>query len=315
MTSLSRRLLPSTSALTAFDAVARHASFSNAAAELSLTQGAVSRQISALEAQLGVALFDRSSRHVVLNDAGRAYLQAIGPALSAIRAASLHVMSKMQGSSLNLAFLPTFGTRWLIPRIPRFVAQYPDIILNFATRIGQFDFERENIDAAIHVGQPDWPDADCVFLMEETVAPVCSPDFLRNNPLSSPQDILQLPLFHMASRTGAWEHWFKSLDVANIPPGGPHNGMRFEQFSNVAQACMAGLGVALMPLMLIRSEIESGQLVVAWPHIIKSPRNYYFVAPTPRADYAPVVAFRQWLLDEITQEEGSSRVMLSPVIS
>ncbi len=186
-------LAPSTSALAAFDAVARHESFSAAAEELSLTQGAVSRQIATLEEQLGTALFDRTSRNVVLSDAGRVYLKAVGPALASIRAASLQVMSHMRGTTLNLAFLPTFGTRWLIPRIPRFVAKYPDIILNFATRIGQFDFDREGLDAAIHIGQPDWPNADSVFLMDETVAPVCSPAFLQQNPVHVPADLLPLP--------------------------------------------------------------------------------------------------------------------------
>lgn len=300
MTSISRRLLPSTSALAAFDAVARHESFSAAAEELSLTQGAVSRQIATLEEQLGTALFDRTSRHVVLSDAGRAYLKAVGPALASIRAASLQVMSQMRGTTLNLAFLPTFGTRWLIPRIPRFVAKYPDIILNFATRIGQFDFDREGLDAAIHIGQPDWPNADSVFLMDETVAPVCSPAFLQRNPVQAPTDLLPLPLFHMASRSGAWDHWFKSLDMA--APVSP--GMRFEQFSNVSQACIAGLGVALMPLFLIRAEIENGQLVVACPYTVKSPSSYYFVTPRARSSTPAVSAFRDWLLAEIKSERS-----------
>ncbi|MHC5230389.1 LysR family transcriptional regulator [Brucella sp. LJL56] len=298
MTSISRRLLPSTSALAAFDAVARHESFSAAAEELSLTQGAVSRQIATLEEQLGTALFDRTSRHVVLSDAGRVYLKAVGPALASIRAASLQVMSQMRGTTLNLAFLPTFGTRWLIPRIPRFVAKYPDIILNFATRIGQFDFDREGLDAAIHIGQSDWPNADSIFLMDETVAPVCSPVFLQQNPVRAPVDLLPLPLFNMASRPGAWDHWFKSLDMA--APASP--GMRFEQFSNVSQACVAGLGVALMPLFLIRAEIESGQLVVACPHTVKSPSSYYFVTPKARSHTPAVSAFRDWLLTEIKYE-------------
>lgn len=302
MTSISRRLLPSTSALAAFDAVARHESFSAAAEELSLTQGAVSRQIATLEEQLGTALFDRTSRNVVLSDAGRVYLKAVGPALASIRAASLQVMSHMRGTTLNLAFLPTFGTRWLIPRIPRFVAKYPDIILNFATRIGQFDFDREGLDAAIHIGQPDWPNADSVFLMDETVAPVCSPAFLQQNPVHAPADLLPLPLFNMASRPGARDHWFKSLDIA--APVSP--GMRFEQFSNVSQACIAGLGVALMPLFLIRAEIDSGQLVVACPHTVKSPSSYYFVTPKARSSTPAVSAFRDWLLAEVKSENSRS---------
>lgn len=306
MTSLSRRLLPSTAALAAFDAVARHESFSAAAQELSLTQSAVSRQINALETQLGIALFERSSRHVALSEAGRTYLNAVSPALAAIRAASLHVMSRMQGNVLNLAFLPTFGTRWLIPRIPRFVEQYPDIILNFATRIGQFDFEREGLDAAIHIGKPDWPNADCTFLLEEIVVPVCSPKFLQHHPISDPRDLLALPLFNMASRPDAWNLWFKSLDLT-----APNStGMRFEQFSNVAQACIAGLGIALMPLFLINAEIESKQLVIAFPHTMKSPSSYYFVTPASRTDTPAVTAFRDWLLGEVSRETDPHAIEL-----
>lgn len=307
MSSLSRRLLPSTSALAAFDAVARHQSFSVAAEELSLTQGAISRQIAALEEQLGTALFERSSRHVQLSSAGHAYLKAIGPALAAIRAASLQLMTQMRGTVLNLAFLPTFGTRWLIPRIPDFVARHPDIILNFATRIGQFDFDREGLDAAIHIGQPDWPNADCIFLMDETVAPVCSPAFLQQNPLTRPADLLRLPLFHMASRPGAWDHWFKSLGLTASVSG----GMRFEQFSNVSQACQAGLGVALMPLFLIQSELESGQLAVAWPHKVRSPSSYYFVSPKSRADTPAVAAFRDWLVAEAKRDQAMDLAAIS----
>ncbi|MBN9046385.1 MAG: LysR family transcriptional regulator [Rhizobiales bacterium] len=306
MSNLSRRLLPSTSALAAFEAVARLMSFSAAAAELSLTQGAVSRQIAALEEQLGAALFDRTSRQVALSEAGRAYLKAVGPALASIRAASLQVMSQMRGRTLNLAFLPTFGTRWLIPRVPRFVALHPDIILNFATRIGQFDFDREGLDAAIHIGRPDWPNADCVFLMDETVAPVCSPAFLAAHPVEKPADLLKLPLFHMASRPGAWEHWFASAGVAAPPPG----GMRFEQFSNVSQACIAGLGVALMPQFLIRAEIESGQLVAAFPHSVKSPSSYYFVTPKARAASPAVAVFRDWLVAEANRDADPHAIEL-----
>ncbi|MFC4625046.1 LysR family transcriptional regulator [Daeguia caeni] len=309
MTTLSRRLLPSTSALAAFDAVARYGSFSEAAEELSLTQGAISRQINGLEELLGVVLFERTSRRVALSEAGQKYLQAVGPALAAIRAASLQLMSQTKATTLNLALLPTFGTRWLIPRIPRFVAKHPDITLNFSTRIGQFDFAREQLDAAIHIGQPDWPNADCTYLMGETVAPVCSPGFLNAHPIQVPEDLLRLPLFTMASRPGAWDYWFKSIGVSGPVP----HGMRFEQFSNVSQACIAGLGVALMPLFLIGAELESGQLVVAYPHSVKSPSNYYFVTPRDRAHLPAVQAFLSWLLDEIRDQQDPHAIELMAI--
>ena len=300
MTSLSRRLLPSTAALAAFESVARLRSFSAAAEELALTQGAISRQVSGLEDLLGTLLFERTSRGVVLTSAGAEYAKAVGAALSQIRSASLQAMTKRHNDTLNLAILPTFGTRWLMPRIPGFVARHPEITLNFATRIGIFDFERDGIDMAIHIGQPDWPGADCAFLMEEMVAPVCSPAFLADHPIDRAEDIMGLPLLHMASRPGAWAHWFQSLGI----PGGPAQGMRFEQFGSVAQACAAGLGVALMPLFLIDSELATGRLVQAYPHQVRSPSAYYAVAPLTKTDFRPVVAFRSWLLEEVERYRG-----------
>ena len=132
MTSLSRKLLPSTSALAAFDSVARLGSFSAAADELALTQGAISRQVMSLEEQLGVRLFERGARGVALTTEGSAYAKSIAAALGEIRSASLQIMTKTHGNTLNLAMLPTFGTRWLLPRIPDFVANHPEITINFA---------------------------------------------------------------------------------------------------------------------------------------------------------------------------------------
>ncbi|CDZ70210.1 LysR family transcriptional regulator [Neorhizobium galegae] len=295
MVSLSRKLLPSTSALAAFDSVARLGSFSGAAEELSLTQGAISRQVSGLEEQLGIQLFHRTSRGVSLTSAGADYAKAVANALSQIRSASLQVMTKRHSDQLNLAILPTFGTRWLMPRIPQFVARHPEITLNFATRIGVFDFDRDGIDMAIHIGQPDWPGAECTFLMEEMVAPVSSPAFLASHPIKKAEDLMRLPLLHMASRPGAWNHWFESLGIT----GTPSQGMRFEQFGNVAQACITGLGVALMPLFLIDSELATGQLVEAFPHQVRGTSAYYAVAPLSKTDFHPVVAFRAWLIEEI----------------
>jgi DNA-binding transcriptional LysR family regulator len=188
-----------------------------------------------------------------------------------------------------------------MPRIPRFVARHPEITLNFATRIGVFDFDRDDMDMAIHIGQPDWPGAESTFLMEEMVAPIASPLFLNSHPIVKVEDLLRLPLLQMASRPGAWSHFFESLQVN----GTPSQAMRFEQFSNVAQACIAGLGLALMPLFLIDSELANGQLVQAFPHQVKSTSAYYAVAPLSRKDFRPVVAFRAWLLEEVARyQEG-----------
>ncbi|MER8566121.1 LysR family transcriptional regulator [Mesorhizobium sp. M0924] len=293
-----RRLLPSTSALAAFEAVARLGSFTAAAQELDLTQGAVSRQIALLEEQFGRRLFERDSRNVRLSTAGEIYAEAVRAALGQLRDAALGLMSNRHSGMLNLAILPTFGTRWLMPLIPDFVAENPDITINFVTRISRFDFARERLDAAIHHGQPDWPDADSTLLMRETVMPVVSPDFLASRDITTAADISRLPLLHMATRPGAWGEWFEEQGLS--APIGP--GMQFEQFGTVAQACMAGLGVALLPQVLIAGELQRGQLVPAPGQPMQSRSAYYLVVPNDKRGHPPVVSFRDWLLGQVEKE-------------
>lgn len=293
-----RRLLPSTSALAAFEAVARLGSFTAAAQELDLTQGAVSRQISMLEEQFGRRLFERDSRNVRLSTAGEIYAEAVRAALGQLRDAALGLMSNRHSGMLNLAILPTFGTRWLMRLIPDFVAKNPDITINFVTRIGRFDFARERLDAAIHHGQPDWPDADSTLLMRETVMPVVSPEFLASRAITTAADISRLPLLHMATRPGAWSEWFEEQGLS--APTGP--GMQFEQFGTVAQACMAGLGVALLPQVLIAGELQRGQLVPTPGQPMQSRSAYYLVVPHDKRGHPPVASFRDWLLGRVDKE-------------
>ncbi|MGX9144099.1 LysR family transcriptional regulator [Mesorhizobium sp. 128a] len=293
-----RRLLPSTSALAAFEAVARLGSFTAAAQELDLTQGAVSRQIKLMEEQFGRKLFERDSRNVRLSAAGEVYAEAVRAALGQLRDAALGLMSNRHSGMLNLAILPTFGTRWLMPLIPDFVENNPDITINFVTRIGRFDFARERLDAAIHHGQPDWPDADSTLLMRETVMPVVSPEFLASRDIATAADISRLPLLHMATRPGAWSEWFEAQGLS--APSGP--GMQFEQFGTVAQACMAGLGVALLPQVLIAGELQRGQLVPTPGQPMQSRSAYYLVVPHDKRGHLPVASFRDWLLGQVEKE-------------
>lgn len=297
MTSLQRRLLPSTSALAAFDAVARLGSFSTAAQELSLTQGAISRQIANLEAQLAATLFHREGRGASLTDVGRAYHEAISGALAAIRSASLDAMTKRHADTLTLAIPPTFGTRWLMPRISGFVAQNPGITLNFATRIRPFDFAAERIDAAIYVGETMWPGAEMVMLMGETVVPTCSPSFRLPHAPAAPADLKTVPLLHLKSRPSAWSRWFEACGETPAST----DGMTFEQFTTVAQACVAGLGVALLPVFLVATELQSGQLVVAVDRPTTSGAGYYLVHPKGQGAAGPLAAFKRWLVTEAAQ--------------
>lgn len=286
------RLLPSTSMMTAFDAVARTGSFTAAARELNLTQGAISRQVSALENQLDVGLFKRIRKTIQITDAGKIYAREIHAALQAIRKASLNAMTDPLIGTFNLAILPTFGSRWLMPRFPLFLKENPDIIVNFVSKLSAFDFHSENLHAAIHYGTPDWPGTDSTFLMSEKSVPVCSPKILSEHPLRTTEDLKQLPLLHLLTRPDAWQNWFESNELE--PPR--EQGMHFEQISIIAQAAVAGLGLALLPQFLIQSELDRGELVVIFDRPLQSDSGYHLVTPVNYSDYAPIAAFRDWIL-------------------
>ena len=288
----SRRFLPSIGWLAAFEAAARTASFTAAAKELDLTQSAVSRQIKALEEQLGVELFVRERQTVRLTYAGEAYARDIRDALRRISTASLALRANPDGGTLNLAILPTFGTRWLAPRLPDFLAKNPGITINLATRLVEFDFRFDTMDLAIHFGSPDWLGVDHVTLATETVLPMASPAFVRSHPVDGdPERLRHLPLLHITSRPSAWERWLEANGVGSSGL----TGMLFDQFATIAQAAMAGLGVALLPTFLVRQEIERGELVAVIDRPLRSREAYYLMWPRERGQYKPLLAFKNWL--------------------
>jgi len=306
---IEKKLLPSISMLAAFDATARKGSVSAAARELNLTHGAISRQVAALEFQLGASLFVRSARGVRLTNVGKAYAVEIRAALSALRNASLKVITSPLSCTMNLAILPTFGTRWLMPRFPGFLQEHPDITVNFVTRLTRFEFGAEGIDTAIHYGTPNWPDAECTFLMGEKAIPVCSPALLPRAKDMLGNDLQDVPLLHLESRADAWKDWF-NIHGLDIPSN--TGTMVFEQFSIVARAAVAGLGVALLPRFLIRGELDRGELVVLSDQALKSEMGYYLVTPNAKTDYAPVVALREWLLGTIEREKAKPSSRSAP---
>jgi LysR family glycine cleavage system transcriptional activator len=293
-----RRFLPSLSLLSAFEAAARTGSITAAARELNLTQSAVSRQIKALEEQLKVELFVRERQTIHLTTAGEAYASEVREALHKISTASLNLRANPSGGTLNLAILPTFGTRWLAPRLPTFLASNPGITINLATRLSFFDFRFEPMDAAIHFGQAVWPGAEMMFLRSEVVIPACSPDIKRRYEFAKPDDLKKVPLLHISTRANAWDHWFS---INGGQPGGMHR-MVFDQFATAAQATMAGVGAALLPEFLIQEELASGKLVRALDLPMESAEGYYLVWPIARAAHPPLVAFRNWLITEAVSE-------------
>ena len=295
-----RRLLPSIASLRALEALDRLGSASAAAAELSLTQGAVSRQIQALESQMGVNLVDRGGKKLGLTPAARDFAGDIRQALGRIAAATLRLQSAPTGGALNLAILPTFGMRWLVPRLPGFTRQHPDVTLNMATRLVPFEFADDPFDAAIRFGTPDWPGTRHLLLRHEQVLPVAAPGLLDSGRPGHPQALLDLPLLHIQTRPRAWADWFVSQDA---PVSGPIPGMIYDQFSTITQAALHGLGVALMPDYLVEEDIATGRLVPVYGPAREVAGGYYLVWPDSRDHHGPLTAFREWLAGHSQPED------------
>ncbi len=295
---LPRRFLPPLPWLAAFEAAARTGSVTAAAKELSLTQSAVSRQIRALEEQLGVELFHREKQTIRLTVGGEGYAREVRDALFKISSASLNLRANPFGGTLNLAILPTFGTRWLAPRLPSFLSQNPGITINLVTKITAFDFRLEPVDAAIHFGHPEWSSGELTLLRQEIVVPACSPHLRDQFAFTQASDVRKAPLLHLASRPDAWERW---MIMNGVPPDSVH-GMLFDQFATATQAAVAGVGVALLPKFLIEEELASGKLVCAIDLPMKSAEAYYLVWPSDRASHPPLQAFKTWILAETASE-------------
>ncbi|PCI45193.1 MAG: LysR family transcriptional regulator [Alphaproteobacteria bacterium] len=221
-----------------------------------------------------------------------------------VRNASLNAMRNQPGGILNLAILPTFGMRWLMPRFADFLKRNPQITVNFTSKLSPFDFGVENLHAAIHFGLPDWPGTDSVFLMREEAIPVAAPSLVAKIMPKSPVDMATLPLLNLETRPRAWADWFEQNDVE--PSAG--RGMTFEQFALVTQAAIAGLGAALLPRFLIQSELERGELVILLDIAVNSSAGYYLITPTHRTSYAPTIAFRKWLVEQTAKDSNDTAI-------
>lgn len=289
---LSRRYLPSLSLLSAFEAVARTGSTQSAAVELDLSQGTVSRLVQNLEAQLGVTLFLRGGRRLRATDAALAYARDVRRAMDVIGSASLRLAAQPGGGALSLAILPTFGTHWLAPRLPGFLAQHPGVTINLGTQLKPFDFTETGFDAAIHYGAATWPEATHRKLFDERIIAVCSPDFLAQHPIAQPADLLPLPLLQLETRPMEWQAWF----ARHALPGTAPRGMVFDQFATMMQAAMHGIGVALLPAFLAAPAFAEGRLVRAFGLAVAGGGSYWLVWPERRAGHAPLMAFADWLV-------------------
>lgn len=300
-----RRNLPSTAALAAFEATARLHSFTDAAAELGLTQGAVSRQVQGLEAHVGARLFLRQSRGLALTDEGAQFLVEARACLERLEGAVLNLKARgAAGGVLSIGLLPTFGARWLMPRVPAFAQRHPLVALNFSTRVKPFDFEADAMDAAIWVGEGGWSGVSAHPLVGEELVAVgptdSAPVPLRVPRPRVPADLGHLPRLQLATRPDAWAEWFTGSGVPVPPDHG--KGPRFEQFGLAIQGVLAGLGYAVVPRFLIEHELASGLVEVLFDVAVRSRKRYWFAYPARSAHLSALRAFRDWIVEVATQE-------------
>ena len=291
-----RRKIPGTMALLAFEMAARHESFTRAAEALSLTQSAVCRQIAGLESFLGVRLFRRTRRGVKLTDAGLSYSRRISARLDAVERDTLSVMAHHgRGAAIELAVVPTFATRWLLPRLGDFQERNPDVRVNLTTRTRPFLFDDTEFDAAVYFGDAGWPGTEAHYLMRENPVPVCSPRRLQGRPLLTAAEISALPLLQQTTRPYAWRQWFEAQGMRLEHD---MSGTRLELFTMLAEAASHDMGIALIPPFLIRDELESGRLVVANEHRLLTDKAYYLIIPERKAETDALKCFSDWLRDE-----------------
>ncbi len=291
-----RRKIPNTAALVAFEAAARHESFTRAAEEMALTQSAICRQIAGLEAFLGLELFRRTRRGVQLTEAGQSYRRQVAARLDEVERDTLELMAhRGRGAVVQLAVVPSFATAWLLPRLPGFLSAHPDVTLHMDTRTRPFLFDETTFDAAIYFGDAGWPGTRAHFLMREKALPVCSPRLLGRRKRLTPGQVAELPLLQQSTRPYAWRQWF---EAAGLRIAGDMTGSRFELFSMLAQAAMHDLGVALIPPMLIEAELADGRLVAACDLGFEGEKAYYLIVPERKAETEALTAFRGWLVAE-----------------
>lgn len=280
--------------LVAFEAAARHLSFTRAAEELSLTQSAVSRHVQALEALLEVALFRREGRQIELTGVGEMYLRELRGGLQRIRNASLQAIAyRSGGGSIHLASLPTFASKWLMPRLTEFYASHPDVLVHIHSRTGQFNQELAGMDAAIGVGDGNWPGMVGHHLLDEVLVPVISPALAKRRKLDSPADMQEHTLLRVGTRLDTWTQWFEQY---RQPTKHMRLGPAFEVTAHLIQAAVAGVGVGLVPTCLIEDELRNGSLIVPFDATLDKGIGYYLFVPPHRVLPPSLAALKEWLV-------------------
>lgn len=294
---MKRRLIPDIATLQAFECAARHQNFSRAAQELNLTQSAVSRQIAELEQQIGLKLFERVRQRVLLSEAGQRFLPDVRDLL--LQSERLMIGAAASGTmktSLKIATLPTFGAKWLMPRLGDFIEKNPFVGLTIESRSKPFSFGEDSFDLAIHYGQPVWAGGVATFLCNETMLPVANAEMAARLETSEPSALAFAPLLHLTTRPKLWSEWFE-LQSASVDNA--YTGMRLDQFSTMIAATLSGLGIALLPTYLIEEELRLGNLVALFDLPLSTDNAYYVVRPETKQSHPTPDLFQNWLLSQV----------------
>ncbi|HEY0329087.1 MAG TPA: transcriptional regulator GcvA [Rhodopseudomonas sp.] len=301
--------LPSLNGLRAFEAAARHLSFTHAAAELHVTQTAISHQIRRLEDELGIQLFVRQNRTLALTPQARDYLPGVRAAFNDLRLATDRLLRKDSASVLTISTLASLAAKWLLPRLSAFQEAHPTIDVRITTSTALVDFKKGDVDAAIRYGRGQWPGLRADWLMADQLFPVCSPALLQGNkPLHTPQDLTEHTLLY--SSGGYDDDWRLWLTAAGLPPDiSKQPGLSFDLIFMTVQAAIDGLGVAIGRTSYVEADIAKGRLVVPFKIKLPDEWGFYLVSPQASAETPKLSAFRQWLLASI---QGSTKTSPPP---
>ncbi|MEI6860466.1 MAG: transcriptional regulator GcvA [Shewanella sp.] len=298
---MSRRL-PPLNAVKAFEAAARHLSFTRAAEELFVTQAAVSHQIKALEEFLSLQLFRRKNRSLLLTEEGQGYFLDIKDIFVQLTDATNRLLARNAIGSLTVSMPPSFAIQWLVPRLAKFSEKNPDIDVRIKAVDDEDDALSDDVDVAIFYGQGNWAGLRADKLKNEVLIPVCSPLLLnKSKPLNKPSDLKYHTLLHDMNRHD-WQAWFRQCGINDI---NVNQGPIFSHSSLVLQAATHGQGVALGYSVLARPDIKAGRLVCPFPEILVSKNAYYLVCQQNHTEIGKIAAFREWMLDMFEEESRS----------
>ena len=290
-----RPRLPPLNALKAFEAAARHESFTRAAEELCVTQGAVSHQVKALEAELAIKLFNRERQRLIITEAGRDYLATVRDALDRIAAGTERLLQRQNAGVLTVSTSPDFAAKWLVHRLGHFAEAYSGIDLRVSATLHHVDFAREEVDLAVRHGDGNWPGLDAVRLCAEQLFVVCSPKLLdRRRRIERVADILKFPLLHLDSRSD-WTNWLRGVGLDDT---GAIHGPVLNRASMVIDAAINGQGVALARTTLSAWDLINGRLVRPVTETVPVSKTYWIVCPKATASLPKIATFREWLLTE-----------------